>query len=103
MKFLKFIFAVCFALNSSLVMQDFLSASNDLSCLTKEELQVQSKIIAKQILSELNPDAISKIKKHGFYALCAAISGLCVASIVWGCGSGAFSDLEDSGVNACLV
>lgn len=102
MKFLKCILVFFFVLSNSLIAQKFFHKSNDLSGLTKEELKTQSKIIAAQIISELNPDSIRKIKKHGIYGACALISGLCVGVITWSYNSAPFSDLDDKGVNACI-
>ncbi|MFH1254173.1 MAG: hypothetical protein V1646_01945 [bacterium] len=102
LKNLKIVLLVCAFLTGGLNAHNFFTASNDLTGLTKEELQVQSKIIAAQILAELNPDSISKIKKHVIYGACALISGLCAGVITWSYTSAPFSDLDDGGVNACI-
>lgn len=102
MKILKSIVVFFFVLSNSLVAQKFFHKSNDLSGLTKEELKTQSKIIAAKILAELNPDSISKIKKHGIYGACALISGFCAGVITWSYTSDPFSDMKADGVNACI-
>ena len=102
LKNFKTVLLVCVVLTSNLNAHKFFTASTDLSGITKEELQLQSKIIAAKILSELNPDSISKIKKHGIYGACALVSGLCAGVITWSYTSAPFGDLDDGGVNACI-
>jgi len=101
MKFLKIICA--FIISGVFLINGLVAVKPDrLNKLSKEELQVQAKIVAAKILSELNPDSISKIKKHGVYGACALISGLCAGVITWSYTAAPFSDLDDGGVNACI-
>lgn len=102
LKSLKTVLLVCAFCTSGLSAHKFFTIPDDQRVITKEEIRAESKIIAAKILSELNPDSISKIKKHGAYGAYALVSGLCTGIIVWSYASAPFSDLKDDGVNGCI-